>query len=381
MIGNLPSAVSYFAEACELLATQFGYAAKECGESYYYYGKSLLELSRLESEVLENALEGVPAENDENSVSYQFEDPEKLSTDEKSKVQVKVAEAFDYNFMTNEIVREEAKMENAESESDEDAEVDESHEKIETEAKNAEDAKNEVNSPMKESKDSGEKEVEDEDNLQLAWEMLELSKIIFSKLVETGSKGKDFYEERLYSTLLALGEVSIETENHKQAIEDLKLCLKMQEISGLGVPKDARIAAETHYQLALAHVYQGGFQDSIDCLKSAIYILTERVKALWLKESSSSPRGKAEIMKEIAELEVLIPDIQDKFYDIKDMKKAASAAAKVKGGKSGDQLDLSKSEKTPVSIGVKRKALEGVVSNKKMLFENAEALPPQTKCL
>jgi len=363
MIGNLPSAVSYFAEACELLVTQFGYAAKECGESYYYYGKSLLELARLESGVLANALEGVPAENEENSDSYQFEDAEKLSTDEKSKVQVKVAEAFDYNFMTNEIVKEEAEMENSESESEEEAEVDESHGKMETEANN-EDTMNKANSPMKETKDSGKKEVEDEDNLQLAWEMLELSKMIFSKLIESGSKGKDFYEERLYSTLLALGEVSIETENHKQAIEDLKLCLKMQEISGLGVPKDARIAAETHYQLALAHVYQGGFQDSIDCLKS-----------------SSSPRGKAEIMKEIAELEVLIPDIQDKFYDIKDMKKAASAAAKVKGGKSGDQLDSSKSEKTPVSIGVKRKALEGVVSNKKMLFENAEALPPQTKCL
>merc|ERR1739838_453746 len=347
MNGDLPSAVSYFAEACELLAAQFGYAAKECGESYYYYGKSLLELSRLESEVLENALEGVPAENDENSVSYQFEDPEKLSTDEKSKVQVKVAEAFDYNFMTNEIVREEAEMENAESESDEDAEVDESHEKIETEAKNAEDAKNEVNSSMKESKDSGKKEVEDEDNLQLAWEMLELS---------------------------------IESENHQQAIEDLKLCLKMQEISGLGVPKDARIAAETHYQLAMAHGYQGGFQEYIDSLKSAIYILTERVKALWLKESSSSPRGKAEIIKEIADLKVLIPEIQDKFYDIKDMKKAAFATAKVRGGKFDDSPDSSKS-KIPVSIGVKRKALEGGISNKKMLFENAEALPPQTKCL
>merc|ERR1711936_1560314 len=170
MIGNLPSAVSYFAEACELLATQFGYAAKECGESYYYYGKSLPELSRLESGGLANALEGVPAENEENSDSYQFEDAEKLSTDEKSKVQVKVAEAFDYNFMTNEIVKEEAEMENSESES--------------------------------------EKEVEDDDNLQLAWEMLELSKMIFSKLIESGSKGKDFYEERLYSTLLALGEVS-----------------------------------------------------------------------------------------------------------------------------------------------------------------------------
>jgi len=380
MVGDLPSAVSYFAEACELLAAQFGYAAVECGESYYYYGKSLLELSRLESGVLENALEGVPAENEEKSDSYQFEDPEKLSSDEKSKIQVKVAEALDYNFLTNEIVKEEAEMENSESDSEEEAEVDESPDKMETEAKNA-DTKNKANSQIKDSKDSGNKEMEDEDNLQLAWEMLELSKMIFSKMIESGSKGKDFYEERLYSTLLALGEVSIEAENHKQAIEDFKLCLKMQEISGLGVPKDARIAAETHYQLALAHGYQGGFQESIDSLRSAIYILTERVKALWRKESSSSPRGKAEITKEIAELEILIQEIQDKSYDIKDMKKSAFATANLKDGELGDYLDSSKPDKIPVSFGVKRKALEGGVSNKKMLFENAEALPPQTKCL
>lgn len=62
------------------------------------------------------------------------------------------------------------------------------------------------------------------------------------------------------------------------------------------------------------------------------------------------------------------------------MKKAAFATAKVRGGKLDDSLDSSKS-KIPVSIGVKRKALEGGISNKKMLFENAEALPPQTKCL
>merc|ERR1712096_183838 len=68
--------------SCELLSTQFGETAKECAESYYYYGKALLELSRLESGVLGNALDGVPEEGDEANTS-QVEDPAKMTDDEK----------------------------------------------------------------------------------------------------------------------------------------------------------------------------------------------------------------------------------------------------------------------------------------------------------
>ena len=43
-------------------------------------------------------------------------------------------------------------------------------------------------------------------------------------------------EEKLCSSILALGEVSIENENYSQAVEDIKLCLKKQE----NLPKDSR---------------------------------------------------------------------------------------------------------------------------------------------
>merc|ERR1712000_440685 len=69
----------------------------ECAEAYYLYGKALLELSRLESGVLGNALDGVPEEEDEGN-SSKVEDPSKLTNEEKNDVDEKVREALEENF-------------------------------------------------------------------------------------------------------------------------------------------------------------------------------------------------------------------------------------------------------------------------------------------
>merc|ERR1739847_95160 len=171
-------------------------------------------------------------------------------------------------------------------------------------------------------KKDGDKKEGDEDeepsNLQLAWEILELAKVVYTKLIETETKDKGFYEERLCSTMLHLGEVSIENENYQQAVEDIKLCLQKQE----KMPKDARIAAETHYQLGLAQSFNHQFDESVESHKTAIAILKERSKNLKAKEASTtSPRKLAETNKEIAELEALIPEIEEKIVDTKDMKR------------------------------------------------------------
>merc|ERR1712181_91831 len=94
------------------------------------------------------------------------------------------------------------------------------------------------------------KEGEDEDPsiLQLAWEMLELAKVVYTKQIETVEGDKTLLEERLCSSILALGEVSLENENYGQAVEDIKLCLEKQK----NLPKDSRLVAESHYQLGVA---------------------------------------------------------------------------------------------------------------------------------
>merc|ERR1719290_535891 len=84
--------------ACEMLSKMFGETAIECAEAYYFYGKALLELSRLESGVLGNALDGVPEEEDEGN-SSKVEDPSKLTDEEKNDVDEKVREALEENFV------------------------------------------------------------------------------------------------------------------------------------------------------------------------------------------------------------------------------------------------------------------------------------------
>merc|ERR1712215_277685 len=93
---DIPAAVSSLAEACELMSAECGDKAPECGEAYYYYGKALLEMARLENVVLGNALSGVP--EGEDVESPQVEDPEKVTDEERADIEEKVDLALEENF-------------------------------------------------------------------------------------------------------------------------------------------------------------------------------------------------------------------------------------------------------------------------------------------
>merc|ERR1719452_331952 len=147
----------------------------------------------------------------------------------------------------------------------------------------------------KEQSDEKKDEEEEPSNLQLAWEMLELAKVVYTKQIETGAENKSEMEEKLCSSILALGEVSIENENYSQAVEDIKLCLEKQK----NLPKDSRIIAETHYQLGVAQGFNAQYDEAVESLNSAIKIIKEKTKNM--KEEHKSPSDDQK--KEIAELE------------------------------------------------------------------------------
>eukprot|EP00088_Acartia_fossae_P027972 TRINITY_DN2873_c0_g1_i1.p1 TRINITY_DN2873_c0_g1~~TRINITY_DN2873_c0_g1_i1.p1 ORF type:complete len:491 (-),score=242.71 TRINITY_DN2873_c0_g1_i1:105-1529(-) len=420
LLNNIPDAVSSLAQACELLSKQFGETAKECAEVYFYYGKSLLELSRMESGVLGNALEGVPEEESENNTS-QFEDPAKMTDQEKNEVTDNVTEALEENFKdleekkkSSEASKDGEKKEDSKTDAEKEKTDDKEEAKVEgetaktteevkssEEAKSSDDSKSEEAKPnegeSKEGEDKAEDEAMEEDeegtedeetedssdekkeetteekkdeeeepsNLQLSWEMLELAKVVYSKQLEAGDGDKAHLEERLCSTILALGEVSIENENYKQAVDDIQECLKKQE----NMPKDARIVAETHYQLGVAQGFNAQHDEAVESLKSAITILQERIKNLEKTETE-------ETKKEVTELKALIPEIEEKINDTKDMKKEAeSKKDEVTTTSSGDAFGSSKTaEVKPVSsIAVKRKAEDDDTANKKIAAEKETA--------
>merc|ERR1719430_115073 len=188
-----------------------------------------------------------------------------------------------------------------------------------------------------EEKTEGKDGEEEPSNLQLAWEMLELAKVIYTKQVDTTTDDK--------------------TKNYSQAVEDIQMCLKKQG----AFSKDSRLVAETHYQLGVAQGFNSQYDAAVESLNSAIQIIKERMKNInVLVKSSDGKKETGELeasiyKKEIEELEELIPEIEEKITDTKDLKKEAEAKPQ-DAEKSSSEAKATGDVKNVSTIAVKRKA-------------------------
>lgn len=134
-------------------------------------------------------------------------------------------------------------------------------------------------------------------------------------------ESKNLLEKRLFETFLTLGEVSLENENYPQAVDDLNLCLtKQQEV----LPEDSRNIAVTFYQLGIALGFNMKYEEAIVKLEAAIAVLKKRIDNLKNKTESVDESKKDDVFysreKEIAEIESLLPEIQEKITDTLEMK-------------------------------------------------------------
>ena len=160
LVHAIPDAVSNCSKACEIMAKQKGEMATEMAEAYFYYGKSLLELSRVESGVLGNALDGVDMETKTTDVKDALvEDTEAMTTDERSEIEEKVADALELNFEKHDVVARAHTGDNTEEETEEDEvmEGEQVGDEMETDAEKAE-------------AEAG--------NLEQAWQMFDLAKVL-----------------------------------------------------------------------------------------------------------------------------------------------------------------------------------------------------------
>ncbi|KAF7202732.1 nuclear autoantigenic sperm protein isoform X4 [Nothobranchius furzeri] len=263
VMGDVVSAVNVFQDACGILAAKYGDTADECGEAFFLCGKSLLELARMENCVLGNALEGVPEESEEEE---QPKNPNIESAD------------------------------NLDDDDDDDDEDEEDGEKA--------------------AQDDEEDEV---GNLQLAWEMLEVAKVIF--------KRKESKDEQLMAAqaYLKLGEVSAESGNYPQALVDFQDCLALQLTH---LPPHSRLLAETHYHIATTFCYMGHYSHAIQHYNSSIKVIETRLAMLQeIIDAAEGADGATEEKKEMEELNQLLPDIRERVVDAKESMRTASAAS------------------------------------------------------
>ncbi|XP_023859848.1 histone-binding protein N1/N2 isoform X5 [Salvelinus sp. IW2-2015] len=256
VMGDVVSAVNVFQEACGMLAERYGDTADECGEAFFLCGKSLLELARMENTVLGDALEGVPEESSEEG--------------EK---------------------QENSKFESADNLADDD-------------------------------EDEGEGTAEDEEseeevgNLQLAWEMLEVAKVIYRR------KENEADQLMAAQAYLKLGEVGAESGNYPAAVEDFQDCLALQLKH---LPPHSRLLAETHYQLGMTYCYTGQYSHAIQHYSSSVKVIEGRLAML--QEVLDKGENGAEGKTELEELKLLLPDIAEKVEDAKESQRTAGSAS------------------------------------------------------
>ena len=180
----IPEALDDLSEVCEIFAKTHGVHAEICAEPFFYYGKALLEMSKIESAVLGNCLEGCDLEVvEEKSDVSQVENPEDLSRAEMEEIDEQVWDAFEENFDQHETV---AMLHRGEEEFDQDSDSEEEPDETEPEAE-------------------GKPDGDEIGHLELAWEMLELAKSICA----TCGKA-DMEAEALHY----LGEVCVQLQEH-----------------------------------------------------------------------------------------------------------------------------------------------------------------------
>ncbi|XP_019356930.1 PREDICTED: nuclear autoantigenic sperm protein isoform X3 [Gavialis gangeticus] len=272
VMGDIPAAVNAFQEAASLLGKKYGETADECAEAFFYYGKSLLELARMENGVLGNALEGVQVE----------EEGEKTEDD--------------------------SMVESADN-------IDETEGSEEDDKENEKAEEDKENESVVEDKSAQESEEDEVGNLELAWDMLELAKVIY--------KRQETKEAQLLAAQahLKLGEVSVESENYVQAIEEFQACLTLQQKY---LEVHDRLLAETHYQLALAYHYNSQFNEAVLQFSKSVEVIDKRL--VMLTERIKKAGGSAQDEKEIEELKGLLPEIKEKIDDSKESQRSAGVA-------------------------------------------------------
>ncbi|AWP04434.1 putative histone-binding protein N1/N2-like [Scophthalmus maximus] len=397
VLGKVVEAVSALQEACGLLAKKYGDTADECGEAFYWCGKALLDLSRMENSVLGNALEGVPEEEEdkEKPKDSNVEGTENIDEKTRDELRVQVYDAMAEKQNEKDGEKVEGKpSEDAEKNTKGDVETaeaadgqekpakekgaeeeEEEEEKKKSEAsgsksagseakkekecekegedsadkpEEAEDAEEEEEegeeddgddvdmegdaqqgdaAAEKESDDDEEEEEEEVGNLQLAWEMLEVAKVIY--------KRKESKDDQLMAAQahLKLGEVSAESGNYTQALEDFQECLKLQVKH---LDSDSRLLAETHYQLGLTYSLDLQYRQAVDELNSSICVIKSRLgKLQQLLDKSAGPEALPGERKEMEELKALLPEIQEKVEDATEGLKTASTACEALKGALG----------------------------------------------
>ncbi|KAF7870348.1 hypothetical protein EAF04_004094 [Stromatinia cepivora] len=246
-------AVDHYAQASELQAEINGEMAPENAEILFLYGRALFKVAQQQSDVLGGRAGG------EKQKPKKKNGGKKVDTIEEEDETVKMeVEKNDESVMTE---GEEKAGEVAEEAANGGAAKKEDNASTDpkkplftfTGDENFEDSDEEEDA-------EGEEDEEEDDPLNLAFDILDLARVLFEKRLhadEGEGKGKGtgdtamttHIKERLADTRDLLGEISLENERFPAAVADFRESLALKESL---FPEEDEQIAEAHYKLSLA---------------------------------------------------------------------------------------------------------------------------------
>ncbi|CAN6632883.1 hypothetical protein TRVA0_013S03048 [Trichomonascus vanleenenianus] len=196
------------------------------------------------------------------------EDPELLFHYGKALYRVAVEQS--------EVLGEKAQKKKEETPKDSDTRDEGDDTKAEGEEDEGEEAKDEGDVD-KDKEGDKEGEEEEQSDFEVAWEILDLTRTLFSAKLENNPEDVTI-KKKLAEVYDILGEVSLESENFQQAAEDLAQCL---EIRSQVYEESHPLVSESHFKLSLALEFDfstaANKQKAVEHMEKALESVKQRI--------------------------------------------------------------------------------------------------------
>lgn len=221
IIKDFQAAADVLSEACSLFGIAYGEMAEECAEAYFSYGCALLELSKDQISPV-----GLEEKDEEENGDVTIQE-ENLAEADKQNVSNE-EETVSLSNEIDEVKDKSPKVETFADQKDKPDVCKSVDEEMSVDKKEKSDEVDENSTDKEGSDDEGDKpdeediEEDDVNDLQLAWEMLDLAKVIYK------NKDTEDAKLKLAEVLMKCGEVSIEDEKFETAIQDMTESLEIR---------------------------------------------------------------------------------------------------------------------------------------------------------
>ncbi|KAF9212036.1 hypothetical protein BGZ59_007302 [Podila verticillata] len=157
---------------------------------------------------------------------------------------------------------------------------------------------------------------DDNDDFAVAWDVLDLARVLYHKI------GTEEALLKLGDVHMALGDVSLESENFEQAVADFREALLVKESR---LESDDRQLAEAHYKLALALEFSPTEADKAsEHITKAIGVLKQRIERLngllgsgkGKARANDASESESQMAKELVELHEFVGEMEQKIQDL-----------------------------------------------------------------